>query len=100
MKNTNDLNIDEETISKIGLQPSDASINAQIAPGVRVFDYPSLKNVFIMESDLYGNKMPKVSCFLAFTGQHGPIGKHLKVEELKNATIKDIKDMVENNNDG
>jgi hypothetical protein len=53
-----------------------------------------------MENDLYGNKMPKDSCFLAFTGQHGLMGKHLKVETLKNATIKEIKDMVESNNEG
>jgi hypothetical protein len=100
MEITNDVNIDEETISKIGLRPSDTSINAQIAPTARVFDYPHLKNVFIMESDLYGNKMPKDSCFLAFNGLHGLIGKHLKVETLKNATVQDIKDMVESNNEG
>ena len=100
MESTNEFNIDEETISKTGLQLSDELINAQIAPEARVFKYPNLENVFIMESDLYGNKMPKGSCFLAFKGQHGLVGKHLKVEELKNATIKDIKDMVESNNDG
>jgi hypothetical protein len=44
--------------------------------------------------------MPKGSCFLAFNGQHGLVGKHLSVETLKNATIKDIKDMVENNREG
>jgi hypothetical protein len=53
-----------------------------------------------MESDLYGNKMPKDSCFLAFNGRHGLIGKHLKVETLKNATIKDIKEMIEINKEG
>ena len=100
MESTNDINIDEETINQIGLRPSDKSINAQIAPNSRVFVYPHLKNVFIMESDLYGNKMPKDSCFLAFNGLHGLIGKHLKTETLKKATIKDIKDMVESNNEG
>ena len=100
MESTNDVNIDQETISKIGLRPSDQSINAQIAPDARVFIYPFLEDVFVMENDLYGNKMPKDSCFLAFTGQHGLMGKHLKVETLKNATIKEIKDMVESNNEG
>ena len=71
-----DFNIDDETISKIGLILSDKPINAQIAPNARVFEYPHLDNVFIMESDLYGNTMPKNSCFLAFYGTHGLIGKH------------------------
>ena len=100
MKNINDVNIDEETITMIGLRPCDKSINAQIAPESRVFIYPFLENVFVMESDLYGNKMPKGSCFLAFTGKHGLVGKHLKVETLRNATTKEIKDMVESNNEG
>ena len=94
------LNIDEETINKIGLTPSDELDKAQIAPGARVFKYPHLDNVFIMESDLYGNRMPKNSCFLAFPGAHGWIGKHLKVETLKNASAEDIKKMVESNSEG
>jgi hypothetical protein len=100
MENNNDFNIDNETILKLGLRPSDKEINAQIAPEARVFIYPFLDNVYIMESDLYGNKMPKDSCFLAFNGQHGLMGKHLKVETLRNATIREIKNMVERNNAG
>lgn len=100
MESITEHNIDEDTINKIGLLPADKSITAQIAPGARVFVYPHLENVFIMESDLYGNKMPKDSCFLAFNGRHGLIGKHLKVETLKNATIKDIKEMIEINKEG
>ena len=53
-----------------------------------------------MESDLYGNTMPKDSCFLAFYGSHGLIGKHLRVETLKNASVTDIKKMVESNSEG
>lgn len=100
MENTNDMNIDEETILNIGLRPSDKVINAQISPEARVFDYPHLENVFIMENDLYGNKLPKDSCFLAFTALHGIIGIHLKVEALKNATREDIKNMVESHQEG
>ena len=100
MDSTTDVNIDEETISKVGLRLSEEKINALIAPNARVFMYPALENVFVMESDLYGNKMPKGSCFLVFFGQHGLIGKHLKVETLKEATIKDIRDIVESNNEG
>ncbi|HZF64092.1 MAG TPA: hypothetical protein VEZ55_06405 [Chitinophagaceae bacterium] len=100
MESSNDFNIDEETISKMGLRLSDRLINAQITPDARVFIYPFLEDVFVMENDLYGNKMPKDSCFLAFTGQHGLMGKHLKVETLKNATIKEIKEMVEINQEG
>ncbi len=100
MINSNDLNIDEETISKTGLTLSDEPINAQIAPNARVFKYPDLDNVFIMESDLYGNTMPKDSCFLAFNGSHGLIGKHLSVETLKNSSVEDIKKIVESNSEG
>ena len=95
----NQENIDEATIRKVGLQLSEQHINAQIAPNARVFEYPSLENVFIMESDLYGNRMPKNSCFLAFYGNHGLIGKHLTVETLKNASVDDIKKIVEDNNE-
>jgi hypothetical protein len=100
MESNPDFNIDEETIRQVGLRPSENLINASIAPDARVFNYPFLPDVFIMESDLYGNKMPKGSCFLAFNGQHGLVGKHLAVEALKNATIKDIQDMVEHNREG
>ncbi len=72
--NNNDFNIDEETIHKVGLRLSDKHINAQIAPNARIFEYPYLDNVFVMESDLYGNRMPKNSCFLVFSGTHGLIG--------------------------
>ena len=100
MEVLNEFNIDDETIRKIGLRPSGKSINAQIAPGARVFNYPHLDDVFIMESDLYGNKMPKDSCFLAFNGHRGLIGKHLKIETLRIASHDDIKSMVEDNNEG
>jgi len=100
MESNNDINIDEETILNIGLRPSDKVINAQISPEARVFDYPHLENVFIMENDLYGNKLPKDSCFLAFTALHGIIGIHLKVEALKKATREDIKNMVESHQEG
>jgi len=100
MTNINDFNIDEETISKLGLRLSDKDINAQIALNARVFEYPGLDNVFIMESDLYGNTMPEGTCFLAFYGSHGLIGKHLHLETLKNASINDIKAMVESHSEG
>ena len=100
MTNNTEFSIDGETISKIGLRLSDKPINATIAPDARVFDYPGLRDVFIMESDLYGNKMPKNSCFLVFIGQHGLIGKHLKIEMLKTASLQDIRDMVDNHNEG
>ncbi len=100
MINVDDCNIDEETISTIGLRLSHQPINAEIAPDARVFEYPHLDNVFVMENDLYGNTMPKDSCFLAFYGHHGLIGKHLTIEQLKNASIEDIKKLVESTNLG
>lgn len=87
-------NIDDETIRNLGLEPSDVPINASIAPEARVFRYPQLVDVFIMESDLYGNTMPENSCFLAFYGSHGLIGKHLKIETLKNSSIQQIREMI------
>ena len=100
MQSTDNVNIDEETISKLGLRLTDNSINAQISPEARVFIYPFLEEVYVMESDLYGNKIPYGSCFLAFKGGHGLIGKHLRVEVLRNATLKEIKDMVQSNCEG
>lgn len=100
MVHTDYFNIEEETISKIGLQLSDKLTSAQIPANARVFEYPHLDDVFVMESDLYGNRMPKNSCFLAFYGHHGIIGKHLLVETLKNASVEDIKKIVESNLDG
>jgi hypothetical protein len=100
MKNNITDNIDAETIRIVGLQLTDIPINAEIASNARVFKYPHLENVYIMESDLYGNPMPKDSCFLAFNGQHGLIGKHLKVDTLMQSTFEDIKKMVQDNNEG
>jgi hypothetical protein len=100
MTDIHDYNIDEETINRVGLLLSSKKINAHIAPNARVFEYPHLENVFIMESDLYGNIMPKGSCFLAFNGRNGLMGRHLKVEKLKSATVEEIKSMVESHTDG
>jgi hypothetical protein len=102
MTNLTDIeaNIDEETINQVGLRLCSEPINAQIAPNARVFKYPNLENVYIMESDLYGNTMPKDSCFLAFNGTHGLVGKHLKVEFLTKATREDIENIVLENSDG
>ena len=100
MKKENSYQIDSEIISKIGLRISDREINAQVAQNSRIFDYPHLENVFIMESDLYGNRMPTNSCFLAFDGKHGLMGKHITVEALYNATVTDIKHIIESNIEG
>lgn len=100
MKQNQIVNVDDETISSLGLQLSSRKINAQIAPNARVFEYPPLENVFIMESDLYGNRMPPGSCFLVFNGNHGLIGKHLLVKTLRNSDAATIKIMVEQNTQG
>jgi hypothetical protein len=100
MNNRIDCNIDDETIRKVGLRLSRKPINAQIALNSRIFEYPHLENVFIMESDLYGNKMPKNSCFIAFNGKHGLVGKHMSIEILLNATVADIMHIVQTNSAG
>jgi hypothetical protein len=96
----NDNHLDNETIQELGLQPTNKPVNAQIAPGARVYEYPGFENVYIMESDLYGNEMPEGSCFLAFNGRHGLIGKHLQIKTLKNISADEIRKMIENNTEG
>lgn len=100
MENKHDVNLDEETIRIAGLRPTDKALNATLAPHARVFEYPGLEQVYIMESDLYGNVMPPGSCFLAFEGHHGLIGQHLKVETLKRSSAEDIKKLVDSNAHG
>jgi hypothetical protein len=100
MTNTTELNIDDETIHALNLQLTTEPLNAQVDLGGRVFKYPSLDKVFIMESDLYGNKMPAGSCFLAFQGHHGLIGKHMYIETLKNSSAEDIKSIIEMHDQG
>lgn len=93
-------NIDEETIRKIGLIITNKKINAPSTPHARVFEYPHLDNVFIMENDLYGATMPENSCFIAFNGRHGLVGKHLTIDALKSATVEEIRKLVMDNSDG
>lgn len=100
MTNRSDNHIDNDTIRKLGLQPTDKPVNAQIAPGARVFEYPGFENVFIMESDLYGNEMPEGSCFLAFNGRNGLIGKHLRIQTLKERSAEEIRSIIESNTEG
>ena len=47
-----DHNIDEETINILGMVICNKQINSQATPYARVFEYPHLDNVFIMENDL------------------------------------------------
>lgn len=94
------FNLDEETISQLGLRPADKSINASISSEARVFEYPNIAHVYVMESDLYGNKMPDGSCFLAFEGRAGLMGKHIKIVTLRNSSEEDIKKIVEENRAG
>jgi hypothetical protein len=94
------FNLDEETIHAVGLEPSGTSLNAHIAPDARVFKYPHHDDVFVMENDLYGNEMPKDSCFLVFQGQHGLVGRHMKVDTLRNSSVAEIHKLIEANSGG
>jgi hypothetical protein len=100
MSNTISYNIDQETINQLGLTITTKQINAQSTPRARVFEYPHLDNVFIMENDLYGATMPEHSCFIAFNGRHGLMGKHITIDELKNSSVEEIKTLVANNSEG
>lgn len=93
-------NLDEQTIAEIGLILTDKPLLPEAALKARVFEYPHLKDVYIMECDLYGNQMPEGSIFLAFYGVHGMIGEHLKIETLKNSTPEDIRRRVEKDRKG
>lgn len=92
--------IDEETIKQLGLVLSHQQINAQSTPLARVFEYPHLVNVFIMENDLYGTEMPRDSCFIAFYGRNGLIGQPITIEQLRNSSMEEIRLLVINNSKG
>jgi hypothetical protein len=94
MTNSTGFNIDDETIQSLKLQLTNEPLNGPNDLVGRVFKYPALEKVYIMESDLYGNMMPQGSCFLAFQGNHGLIGKHLYIKTLKSSTTADIKAMI------
>ncbi|MEI6948350.1 hypothetical protein V9K67_14230 [Paraflavisolibacter sp. H34] len=89
--------IDEETIRKIGLRLTDKKISPPSNPNARIFEYPHMENVFVMESDLYGNSMPPDFCFIVFYGKHGFIGTEVDLETLKNASPEDIRQLVQRN---
>ena len=93
-------NIDDETISKLGLIITTKEVNAPSTPHARVFEYPHLDDVFIMENDLYGTTMPEHSCFIAFNGRHGLVGKYLTIDELKSSTVEGLRKFVADNCDG
>jgi hypothetical protein len=92
-------NISAQVISNLDLRLSTELETVSELTG-RVFEYPHIKNVYVMENDLYGNVMPEGSCFLAFSGKHGLIGKHIKIATLKDASIDDVRRLVENNEEG
>ncbi|HZG23504.1 MAG TPA: hypothetical protein VEZ17_02930 [Chitinophagaceae bacterium] len=91
--------VDDETINTVGLKLSEKPLSS-LPTNSRVFEYPELENVFIMDTDLYGNLLPDDFCFLAFYGQHGLIGNRLKVETLRNSPAHELRKIVERNIEG
>ena len=94
------FNLDKDTIDKLGLYRSYTPVNAHLSPDARIYQFPNLDDVYVMESDLYGNTMPAGSCFLAFQGRNGLMGKHILIDTLRNSTLEDIQKMVFDNHDG
>lgn len=92
--------LNDALIRQLGLKPASNTINAQIAPSARVFEYPAVANVYLMENDLYGNAMPQGSLFLAFDGHSGMAGKHISIDTLMNSSAEDIRKMVADNDSG
>lgn len=98
--NNQKVNLDDATIKKVGLVLTSKPINAHIAPDARIFRFPGVEKLYIMESDLYGNTMPEDSCFVAFYGKNGLVGKHLRVETLVTMTKDDMRSLMESNCNG
>lgn len=94
------FNLDKETIARLGLVPSEKSINASVATDAQVFQFTSIENVYVMERDLYGNSLPEGSLFLAFEGRSGLMGTHIKIETLQNCSEEEIKKIVADNHNG
>ena len=95
---TNDAksHIDEETISTAGLRLSDTPVKSVLAIKARMYEFSTLDDVYIMESDFYGNPMPEGSCFMAFKGRHGLLGTDMPLETLRTSSTEDIR-MVQSN---
>ncbi|MGZ3837557.1 MAG: hypothetical protein ACXVBI_03275 [Flavisolibacter sp.] len=53
-----------------------------------------------MENDLYGTIMPEHSCFIAFKGRKGLVGRSITIEALRNTSVEDIKKLVADNSEG
>ena len=92
--------IDAETIKTLGLRPATVPVGSQLASNARVYQLPDLEDVYVMESDFYGNPMPEGSCFLAILGNRGLIGRHMSVEKLRNCSAADIRIMVQRMQEG
>jgi hypothetical protein len=100
MTNEKAYHIDEEIINSVGLQPSDNPVSSQLATNARVYEFPTLDNVFVMESDFYGNPMPEGSCFLAVQGKRGLMGRRLRVETLRDCRTEEIQKMAQDISEG
>jgi hypothetical protein len=92
------INLETITINELGLYQAFKPLNAHANLKARVFQIPNLENVYIMESDLYGNEMPKGTCFLIFNSRNGLIGTSLLIETLRKSSIVDIRKIVDDNN--
>ena len=100
MINEATYHLDQEIVNHIGLKPADIPAKSQLATNARVYRFPSMENVFVMESDLYGNPMPEGLCFLAVQGKHGLMGRPLRVEKLRTRSTADIQKMAQSISEG
>ena len=91
---------DQKTVNDLGLYQSYKPVNAHVAQDSKIFQFRNLEDIYVMESDLYGNTMPAGSCFLAFNGRHGMLGKHLLIDALRRSSLEEIKKMVADNSNG
>jgi hypothetical protein len=61
---------------------------------------PAFRECIYNGEGSYGATMPEHSCFIAFNGRHGLMGRHMTIDELKNSSVEKIKTLVANNSEG
>jgi len=91
--------VSKQVISNLSLQLTDKLDTVSELTG-KIYKYPNIKDVYILEKDLYGNSMPEGYCFLAFSGSHGMIGRQLSLKTLEKASEEDMRILIESNEQG
>jgi|SRR6476620_4138960 len=95
MITTNNYTLDEEVVQFLALRLRLTPIEIDSTVTGRIFEYPHIPEVYILEDDLTGNRMPEGTCLLAFTDREKLEGVKLKIETLLISTPGDIKRLIQ-----